>query len=450
MKQRTGHLFLRGKVYWLQYRIDKRNIRQSLGTSDLKPAEQLRKEIMRPLMAAGRLDALAMVQSKLGEAKTAVQMAEEAAHPPLAVADAWREWTESPIGKESSDAMTCHDKRIFNRFSLWLSEKHPAIVAMREVSPEIATEYGASMATDQLTASTFNQHLGFLRRLWTEFAKPIRATVNPWMSVRRKKGNKQKKAHRRHAITPEQFNGLLAAASDRDIHDLLFVLGMTGQRLVDGVMLRWDSIDFHRKVISLTPRKTARTGKEVFIPLFPALADLIRARRAMVKGPLVFPELAMAYDRDPSAVSKHVMAVFEKAGLTTSEHRPGIARAVVAYGAHSLRHFFATQALASGIPAEVVKRITGHSSDAMLEGYEHLDAALVGKFAAQLGAGASPEPLALPAPPANGGERFIPADVLRALANNLTAQTWRTVRDELFALLEPSVPREGDAHALTA
>jgi len=47
----------------------------------------------------------------------------------------------------------------------------------------------------------------------------------------------------------------------------------------------------------------------------------------------------------------------------------GVKRAVVVYGAHSLRHYFATQALADGIPREIDKRITGHASDAMLEGY---------------------------------------------------------------------------------
>jgi len=138
----------------------------------------------------------------------------------------------------------------------------------------------------------------------------------------------------------------------------------------------------------------------------------------MVAGNMVFPDLAVAYDHDSSAISKRVQEAFAKAGLKPNENRPGVKRAVTVYGAHSLRHFFATQALSAGIPGEIVKRITGHSSDAMLEGYEH-DAAMISGLAAKLGNGK--QPLALPAPQAD-----IRAQV-RALAEMLNATTWKAM-----------------------
>jgi len=100
---------------------------------------------------------------------------------------------------------------------------------------------------------------------------------------------------------------------------------------------------------------------------------------------------------------------------------------VTIYGAHSLRHFFATQALSAGIPGEIVKRITGHSSDAMLEGYEHVDAAMISGLAAKLSNGK--QPLALPAPQAD-----IRAQV-RALAATLNGKTcWSKVKKELMEI----------------
>ena len=113
--------------------------------------------------------------------------------------------------------------------------------------------------------------------------------------------------------------------------------------------------------------------------------------------------------------------------LNITEHRPGVERAVVVYGAHSLRHYFATQALAAGIPGEIVKRITGHSSDAMLEGYEHVDAAMIGGLAAKLSNG---KPLtALPS------AKMIAAAPIRTLVDKLNGKNWHTIKEKLLATL---------------
>ncbi len=47
---------------------------------------------------------------------------------------------------------------------------------------------------------------------------------------------------------------------------------------------------------------------------------------------------------------------------------------MVLYGAHSFRHFYVTQAAVAGMPAALIKRITGHTTDDMLEHYQHLGA----------------------------------------------------------------------------
>lgn len=406
--------------------IEGRLIRQSLETTSRDEAEEKQKKIMRPFMAADRVDAHAIMEARLRDAITERDTAEETANPPLTVADAWTAYEHATNRPDSSEAMIYRNKSIWKRFISWLSTEHPNKTAMRDIDTSTASAYAQRLTADKVTASTFNQHIGFLRLVWRCLAESIRGNGNPWLTIGKKR--LQRLAHRRHSITPEQFDTLLKAAGDADIHDLLFVLGLTGQRLVDGVMLRWDSIDFKRKVITLNPRKTARTGKAVFIPLLPALAELLQKRRDIVAGTRVFPDLAGAYERDSGAISKRVQSAFTKAGLTTTEQRPGIERAVVVYGAHSLRHFFATQALAAGIPGEIVKRITGHSSDAMLEGYEHVDAAMIGGLAAKLSNG---KPLtALPA----AKEQMIEAGKVRALAEKLNAKTWSKVKKEILEI----------------
>ncbi|MBU4198887.1 MAG: tyrosine-type recombinase/integrase [Verrucomicrobia bacterium] len=426
-KRRTGNLYLRGNVYWLKYMVEGRLIRQSLDTTDRDEAETKQKEIMRQFTTADLVSAHAIVESQLRSAENKALTATEDANPPLAVADAWTAYGRATNRPDSSEAMIYRNHSIWKRFISWLTTEHPNKTAMRDIDPGAASAYAQRLTADQVTASTFNQHIAFMRLIWRCLAVPIRSAGNPWLTIGKKR--LQRLANRRHTITPEQFANLLKSAGDADIHDLLFVLGLSGQRLVDGVMLRWDSIDFKRKVITLNPRKTARTGKTVFIPLLPALADLLQKRRDMVAGNLAFPELAAAYDRDSGSVSKRVQAVFTKAGLTTTEHRPGVERAIVVYGAHSLRHYFATQALTAGIPGEIVKRITGHSSDAMLEGYEHVDAAMIGKFAAKLSKGKPPAAL-----PAHD------KDILKkihALAKKQNGKNWKTIR---AAIMRRSAP----------
>ena len=424
MKHRTGYLYQRGNVYWLQYRVEGRVVRQSLDTTARAEAETKRKKIMRPFMAADRTDALVMVQAKLANAKDEAQIAIDDAHPPLAVADAWAAYEQTKNRPDSSERTLQGYETSWRKFAGWLNKTHPDKTFMREIAADAASAYAQQLTTDGLTASTFNQYIGLLRLVWRCLAEQIRGTVNPWMQIAKRRT--QKLAHRRRTITPEQFDNLLKAADDADYHDLFFVLGMTGQRLVDGLMLRWDSIDFKRRVITLNPRKTARTGKAVFIPLLPALAELLQKRRDMVAGNLVFPDLAAAYDHDSSAISKRVQEAFAKAGLKPNENRPGVKRAVTVYGAHSLRHFFATQALSAGIPGEIVKRITGHSSDAMLEGYEHVDAAMISGLAAKLSNGK--QPLALPAPQAYIREK------VRAALGRMNGKNWKTVKAELLTL----------------
>ncbi len=430
-KHRTGSLFQRGNVYWLKYMVDGRLIRQSLGTSNRKEAERKQKEIMRPLAVASRSEVLAMNAALLADARSEQAAVELEANPPLTWGDAWARYEAAKNRPDSSDRTLVGYDTIYRRFRCWIEAAHPAKKALRDVDAATAGEYAQQMIADGLSASTFNQHIGFLRLLWRVLEKPIRSDGNPWQEIQKRR--LQKLAHRRRAVTGEQLERILeATAEDPDLHDLLIALANTGQRLVDGVMLRWDSIDFTRRVITLYPRKTAQTGKPIHAPLFPAMADMLRNRHRDPEAELVFPDLAADYTRDPSSIVKRVQKAFESAGLDTRTNKPGVKRAVSVYGAHSLRHYYATAALAAGIPAEIVKRITGHTSDAMLEGYEHVDAAMIGALADRLSNGKANTPTAA-LPPA-GGDPGAVLERVRELAEGINSRTWKTARAELLAL----------------
>jgi len=425
-KHRTGSLYRRGNVYWLKYMVDGRLIRQSLETTDEEQAEKQRKKIMRPMMAADRADALAVVSKKLADAKDEQAAADEEANPPLKITAAWDAYYDSANRPDSSERTLAGYESAWKRFVRWMDAEHPDAEQMREVTSETAAAYAKKLQADKVTASTFNQHIGLLRLIWRTLSKEIRTPTNPWMDIRRKKLGAQSVAHRHHNITQEQFEALLKSAGSADLHDLLFTIAWTGQRLADIVLLRWDAVDFKGKVISIHPLKLRRTGKQVFVPLLPQLADLLKARKRNAAGPLVFHELAQDYKRDNSALSKRIQAAFEKSGLTPRDSKPGVSRAVAVYGAHSLRHYFVTQALAAGIPAEIVKKITGHTSDAMLATYEHVDARLIGELASKLQP-TTTKPAALPP----HGREPTPAWILE-LAKGMNSKNWKAIQAEII------------------
>ena len=58
---------------------------------------------------------------------------------------------------------------------------------------------------------------------------------------------------------------------------VLCSLYLGGQRLGDVAMLRWDAVDWEKGVVKLV---TQKTGREMVVPMVPALAGWDRALRS--------------------------------------------------------------------------------------------------------------------------------------------------------------------------
>ncbi|MFZ4395148.1 MAG: tyrosine-type recombinase/integrase [Kiritimatiellia bacterium] len=322
-------------------------------------------------------------------------------------------------------------------FTTWSATAHPDVKELRQVTPVMAEEYARHLAEKNFSPSTYNQHRNLLRLVWHVLGEQARCGSNPWDRIMPRK--LQAHLSRKHSLTSEQFTALLdAVAKDQDLHDLFMVLAWTGQRLVDAVMLRWGEIDFKSNVIALTPRKTARRlGKQIHVPIFPALLPVLN-RRQEAQGSVVrpaayvFPSLVREHGVSfGAALSKRIAAAFGNAGMTTSEERDGRARQVCVYGAHSLRHHFVTAAASVGMPAGMIKSITGHATDDMLEHYQHMGLELAGEIAKKIGAG-SKDGAVEARPPLPDWAR----EVARKVATALAAKDVPAAQAALAPLLE--------------
>ncbi len=63
-KHRKGHIFKRGNVYWLEYKVNGKRFRQSLDTSDIKEARTKRARIMAPFTVATEEEVLQAVKQQ--------------------------------------------------------------------------------------------------------------------------------------------------------------------------------------------------------------------------------------------------------------------------------------------------------------------------------------------------------------------------------------------------
>lgn len=431
MKQRTGYLFQKrpAGTWYVRTVIDGRAIVKSTSTRNFRQAKARRQEIMEPYIAGDKAAVLKATVAKLREAEAT---AEALANPPPEIAHVWPRFEASHSRPDSGESTMKQYLAEWTRFARWLAAAAPEVETLAEVTAKHAEGYAGDLAAAKLSASTFNQHRNLLRLVWRTL---LPEAVNPWNIIRPRK--LAALASRKRALTPGQFEALLAATEgDADLHDLLLLLAWTGQRLVDGVKLRWSAVDFKRAVVTLAPQKTSRrTGKEVHIPLFPATRAMLDARQAgKVLNPAgyVFPALAEDYDRDASALSKRIRVAFEKAGMVTTEARADRGRPVVTYGAHSLRHVFITAAAAAGMPAAVVKSITGHATDGMFEHYLHLGADLAAEIAARLGNGTATALLPAPAENMPAGLRARLEAILAALDGGKV----EAARDALAGLIK--------------
>lgn len=400
-----------------------------------KTAREARDRMLSLYAGKREVEVLHSIQGRIDRRREAIEREEDARNPPMAVNRAWKAYQESAERPDSGPSTLSRNHAQFTRFSAWLEREHPGIVLLRDVTEDMAGKYAMDLKAAKLSASTFNQHTGFLKLMWRTLAREIRGGQSPWTNVKRLKV--QKAENSRRSITPEQFTEILKNAPDADTHDLIFTLGWTGQRLVDIVMLQWTSVSFKRGVIELIPKKTARrSGHKVAVPLLPPLANLLEHRHRNQKSGLVFPEAARIYRRDPTKVTRTIQDAFQGAGLVPREQRSNLKRQVAVYGAHSLRHYFVTEAMAAGLPSDLVRRITGHTADSMAQHYQHVDAGLLARLAAQLnGTGQavkeSPEAAALISASSEMWRNRV-SDI----AARLTSKNAAAIRQELMELVE--------------
>lgn len=433
MRTTKGCLILRGDTYHACWYHAGKRYQYSTKCTVKKEAQKVLDDLIAPFTASTDAALQESIAGRVDGRKAEAERLTDERTPALRIVDTWSAFVASPTRPDSGERTMEGYETHWTIFRDWLKRVHPDCEHLRDVTPDMADAYARELAGEKKSASTFNQKRNLLHLLWRCLAKEGRLTCNPWEGIAPRKLTAL--AFRKRPISTEQFQALLAVVEgDVDLRDLITLLAWTGLRMADGVCLRWGAADFKNGILTVTPRKTERRqGKQVHIPMFPAVRELLNRRQAghvLNPAAAVFPDFCEMYQHDPSALSKRITAAFEKAGMASTEKRAGRKKGVNVYGAHSLRHFFVTAAAAAGLPAPVIKSITGHATDTMMEHYQHISADYAGEIAKRI---TGTDTKALPAPVSD-------VDGIRAkmkeLAEKLTVKNVKETRAALLALAE--------------
>ena len=181
----------------------------------------------------------------------------------------------------------------------------------------------------------------------------------------------------KQTFTADEVAALVANAGSKDWEGVILCGYYTGLRLKDCLGLTWGLVDLQEGVIRVKPRKTARTGKTLTIPLHSVFKNFLISHDA-AKGAddPVFPSLHKLSTGGNRGASRRFQSIMDRAGVAAGvlrEKAGDAGRRVQARTFSSLRHTNVTAHSKAGTQVEVRQMLVGHASKKQNLHYTHAD-----------------------------------------------------------------------------
>lgn len=236
---------------------------------------------------------------------------------------------------------------------LYLKTIRPYLLS--ECREKLMKEY-AFRKKKTMAASTVNQYMAALSHVFTIAVKEWEwMDENLLFKVRRCKLPKG----RTRFLSDEERERLLAACRESKspyLNAVVTVAICTGARFGEIMGLKWENIDFERRIMRLEQTKN---GEKRAVPLAaPAFAEILKlneARRG--DAPWVFRRAGDA--KRPIELRKHWFAAIEKAGIEN-------------FRFHDLRHTAASYLAMNGATLLEIAAVLGHKTLSMVKRYSHI------------------------------------------------------------------------------
>lgn len=355
--------------WWIGYRLNGKQYRRSVGTSDetKADAELAKLDIIRRAHDAGRLtDEFYRLLTKPKGGMFSLRK----------YADQWLSEC-----KDLAEYTQERYKDLLGQLCRYLQATDDAPLLRDVTREEIAGFLRHKRAQTSLGTTKLSRRVlvNFFNYAVDNQAIPF-SPVPSGKSLKLVQGKGQRA--QRRSFTLDEIK-LIYTQAPSDFWRYMIMMGFyTGQRLGDLVCLPWCALDFDTNTIRMTAHKT---GRPLAIPMRSALRTLLWKHRqdagqnVKTANP-IWPDEAQKYAEQGANPfsAEFYNEVLLKAGLVASRtHKAkksgrNFRRQASPVSFHCLRHTFVSLLKISGGSQAVAKELAGHSSDAVSDLYTHI------------------------------------------------------------------------------
>lgn len=347
-------IFLRGNVWWMEWRAKGERVVRSTGfrVADRAKAQAV---LYAYRLARSQKPKRSVVEGLLESIYSAKSVQDAA----LPLSSVWTSYLDWVVGKGRTIAhKTLVERRgLVERFVAWAVGR--GILAVRDVDVGRAREYVAFLRADGRSNKTLRNAANALGGVWEAVGQLVGGLPNPWRAAC---PDKDGSSVRRCAFTPAEEKRVLAEARKlgHDWYLASLISRWTGQRYGDVARLDWSQVDLKARTIAFVPSKTAKHGVRVVSPIGDVLLAALKAR-AKERGAegFVLPEHAITYPH-PFLPAVAFSRALEAAGLDIKR-----------FTFHSWRHTFRTRLAEAGVSDDLARRLGGWTNEAMAAHYDH-------------------------------------------------------------------------------
>lgn len=269
------------------------------------------------------------------------------------LSDLEAQWDLLPAKKTRSPRQIKIQHSNLKEFREFIQGKFPQVQYLSQVTRKMALVWVKDMKDRKLSGSSHNVKLAVVKGLFEQLGPDAGIVTNPFTGIPYQPRNTM---HRK-PFTPEELDTLLKHCCSL-IRPVVIVGMCTAMRRGDCCLLKWESVDLESGFINV---KTAKTGEYAEVPLFPLLREELENRPRTSE--YVFPEAAEMYRGNTDGIGWRFKKAMKEAEIEgTKATKEGSDRQFSVKDFHSLRTTWITIALTAGVPMELVRRVTGHST----------------------------------------------------------------------------------------
>lgn len=273
--------------------------------------------------------------------------------PAIRIDEVWQEYIQTPEFERLKDSTAENNRISCEKLEQWCIEQK--INEVDKITLQDARDYLSYLSDEfELANKTLNNHKQTLSGIWNALG----IDDNPWKEIK----NKALKTKPMRPFSDDEIAKILAYVENKGgfWYYACVVSLYTGLRLQDVVKLKWDELKENLKYIEMTPAKTERTGRSVYIPIHSALKKCLSNIKRN-GNTYLFPDQVETYQNSRQAIADQFRNILKR--LKIKANNKG------RVGFHSFRDTFATHAAINGVPRDHIRAMVGHTGKAMTNHY---------------------------------------------------------------------------------